>query len=85
MRDRQSTERVADDDRVRLSPDGPRIVERSEPDLVTRQIRRRDVMTVSLELLGNPAEAPATMPSSVHEYEPRHGSSIQHLKGWARP
>jgi hypothetical protein len=25
------------------------------------------------------------MPSSVHEHEPRHGSSIQHLKGWVRP
>jgi hypothetical protein len=33
-------------------------------------------MTAIGELLGKPVEAPATMPTSVHEHEPRHEASM---------
>ena len=67
---------MADDDRVRLRPDGGRIVERRQPDLLAGQVGTRDVVTAILDLLGEPAEAPAAVPTSVHEHEPRHRASI---------
>ena len=63
---------MADDDRVRLRPDGVRIVERRQSDLLAGQVGTRDVVTAILEFLGEPAEAPAAVPASVHEHEPRH-------------
>jgi hypothetical protein len=33
-------------------------------------------MTAILEFLGKPTEAPAAVPGSVHEDEPRHRASI---------
>jgi hypothetical protein len=37
-------------------------------------------MTAIRELLGKPPEAPAAVPTSVHEHEPRHRASIHHSK-----
>ena len=47
-------------------------------DLLAGQIGSRHVMTPILEFLGEPAEAPAAVPGSVHEDEPCHRASIHH-------
>lgn len=69
---------MTDDDRVRVSPNDPGIVERSQADRLTGQVGRRDDMAAIRELLGKPPEAPAAVPASVHEHEPCHQASIHH-------
>src|ERR1700758_855793 len=64
--DRESTERVADDDRVRLRPHLAGIVERRQSDLLAGQVGTRDLMTSSLEFPGKPAEATAAVPDAEH-------------------
>ena len=78
LTDRQPAEGVSDDDRVRLRPQQPRIVGRRQPDLLARQVGGRDFVPPTLKLLGDPAEAPASVPGTVHEDEPCHGASILH-------
>jgi len=78
VRDRESSERMTDDDRLRLWPDLAGIVERRSPDLLAGKVRSRNLMTAILELVGKPAEAPAAVPASVHEHEPCHQASIHH-------
>src|SRR5689334_7303300 len=49
VRDREPSERMPYDDRVRLGPDLARIVKRRQSDLLAGQIRSRDLMTERVE------------------------------------
>src|SRR5689334_10666191 len=66
------------DDGLRLGPDLAGIVERCQSDLLAGQVGSCDLVTASLEFLGEPVEAPAAVPPSVHEHKPCHQASIHH-------
>src|SRR6266516_4053451 len=69
---------MTDDDRIRVWSDRARVVERRQSNLLAGQVGSHDVMTAIFELLGEPAKAPAAVPSSMHEHEPCHRASILH-------
>jgi 4-hydroxy-tetrahydrodipicolinate synthase len=71
-RDRQSAERVTDDNGVRLRAHRACVVELREADLVARKIRRSHLVTTLLELAPYRLEAPASVPGAVNEQEPCH-------------
>ena len=61
-------------------PDDRGVVVDREPDLVARQVGRPGLVAAPLELGGEPLEAPAAVPGTVHEHEPGHAPSIADLR-----
>ena len=63
---------MPDDDRVGLRADSRCVVELRQPDVVARQVGRVDLVPARLELVRERLEAPAAVPGTVDEHEPRH-------------
>ena len=72
-RNRQTAERVSDDNRIGLRPDQPGVVVLVLRDVVAGEIGRADLVPARGQLASERLEAPAAVPGAMDEHE-SHGA-----------